>query len=170
MSTAVTTTDSATYKEILQRYKDEFFVEAGKDMATTREIAAWAIKTGRWEAPPDLLLQKCREDFADALRVEYFKDEHGRPVRANQVARVVKEGVQQFLWGDIRKIPRKHLVSAVQLKREQMVGECRQMDRDCEFWNARNPKDEPVQCVFDFRDDVEEGRYSGKFTPPANPR
>jgi hypothetical protein len=164
------TTDSLTYYEALQKYKYQYFAETKKTTATTRELAAWALASGRWEAPRDLLLEKCREDFAAALRDEEIKDDNGRPVRANQVARIVTNGVQQYLWGDIRNIPRKHLVSAVQVKREQMVGECRQIDRDCEFWNSRHPKDEPVQCHFDFRDDVEEGRYSGKFERPDQPR
>jgi hypothetical protein len=164
------TADTATYHEELQRYKNEYFSETGKTTATTRELAAWALATGRWTAPRDLLLSKCREDFAAALREEQIKNDHGQPVRVNQVARVVREGVQQYLWGDIRRISRKHMQSAVQVKREQMVGECRQIDRDCGFWNARHLDEKPVQCVFDFRDDVEEGKYSGKFVPPANPR
>jgi hypothetical protein len=117
-----------------------------------------------------LLIQKCREDFAAALREEQIKDGLGRPIRANQVARVVSEGKQTFLWGDIRKINREHMESSVQLKREQMVGECRQIDRDCAYWNSLHTDETPVQCYFDFTDDVEEGRYSGKFNPPNKPR
>jgi hypothetical protein len=164
------TTDTATYNETLQRYKNEYFAETGKSTATTRELAAWAIATDRWDPPRDLLLEKCREDFAAALREEQIKDDNNRPVRANQVARVVRDGVQQYLWGDIRKVNRKHMTSAVQVKREQMVGECRQVDRDCSFWSKLHSNEEPVTCVFDFTDDVEEGRHSGKFTPPPQPR
>lgn len=164
------TVDTATYNEELQRYKYEYFAETGKTTATTRELAAWAISSGRWTAPRDLLTQKCREDFAVALREEQIKNDQGKSVRVNQVARIVQEGTQQYLWGDIRKIPRKHMDSAVGVKREQIVGECRQIDRDCEFWNSLNPTEQPVQCVFDFRDDVEEGRHSGKFIPPSQPR
>lgn len=165
----MSTTASATYYETLQRYKDEFFDETGQLEATTRELAAWAIRTGRWEPPADLLIQKCREDFASALREEQIKDDSG-PIRANQVSRVVQDGKQMYLWGDIRRLPRKRMENAVQLKREQMVGECRQIDRDCAFWNKLNPSEEPVQCAFDFTDDVEEGRFSGKFAPPNQPR
>jgi hypothetical protein len=97
----MSTTCAATYNETLQRYAREYFAETGKATATTREIAAWAIATDRWEPPRDLLLQTCREDFATALRAEQIKDDYGRPVRANQVARIVRDGVQQYLWGDI---------------------------------------------------------------------
>jgi hypothetical protein len=166
----MSTSTAATYNETLQRYAKEYFSETGKSTATTREIAEWAIATDRWEPPRDLLLQKCREDFAEALRDEQIKGDDGRPVRANQVARVVRDGVQQYLWGDIRQIPRKHMNSSVQVKREQMVGECRQVDRDCTFWSSLHPDEEAVTCVFDFTDDVEEGRHSGKFVPPSQPR
>lgn len=162
--------NAASYNETLQAYVREYYKETGKTTVTTRELAAWAIRTGRWEPPSDLLIQKCREDFATALREEQIRDDRGRSIRANQVARIVQGGSQQYLWGDIRRINRKHMNSAIQVKREQMVGECRQVDRDCGFWNSLHPEEEPVQCCFDFTDDVEEGKYSGKFERPSNPR
>lgn len=161
---------AASYNETLQRYAREYRAETSKSTATTRELAYWAISTGRWDPPRDLLIQKCREDFAEALREEYIKNEHGKQVRANQVARVVRNGEQLWLWGDIRDIDRNHMQSAVRVKREQMVGECRQVDRDCQFWSSLHPDETPVQCVFNFTDDVEEGRHSGKFVPPDRPR
>lgn len=155
-----------TYNEALQRIAHEYFAETGKETATTSEIAAWAMETDRWEAQPDFLLKKCREDIAAALREEKIKDEHGKSVRLNQVNRVTQGGVQQYLWGDIRKIDRDHMKGSVAVRRDQMVGECRQVDRDCNFWNSLHPDKEAVTCEFDFREDVLEGRQSGKLNPP----
>lgn len=160
------TSIAETYNEALQRIAREYWAETGKETGTVSEIAAWAMGTDRWEAQPDFLLKKCREDFAAALRDEKIKDDNGLPVRLNQVTRVTEGGVQKYLWGDIRKIDREHMRGSVAVHREQMVGECKQVDRACTFWNTRHPDQEPVECEFDFREDVLEGRQSGKLNPP----
>lgn len=165
----MTVKSAASYYEVLQQYADEYFADTGKATATTREIAVWAIQTGRWEAPPDLLLKQCREDFSKALREQYIKDDQGRPVRAKHVARVKRGDRQLHLWADIRSAPRKHIEDSFQLRREQIVGECRQLSRAKEYWNGAHPDQKPIQLVFDFRDDVEEGEFSGEY-PPNKPR
>ena len=152
---------SATFYETLQKHKDEYFHETGKTLATTRELAVWAIKTERWEPPPDLIIRKCREDYARALREEYITDSSGQPVRVNQAARRVVDNRQGTFWGDIRTIPRKHMEAASAQRREQIVGECRQLDRDERYYNDNHPDEVPLQMYFDFRDDVHEGRFSG---------
>ena len=158
-----------TYYETLQGYADEYLAECGEGEATTREIAAWAIKTGRWEPPPDLILAKCKEDFAKALREQYNKDDTGRPVRAKHVARRRVGGTQQYFWADIRRTTRKHMQSAFAMRRQQIVGDCRQLDRDADYWNKVHPDDEPIQLTFDFADDIEEGKYLPEY-PPGQPR
>ena len=153
------------YLETLQGMADEFFSETGRDTATTKEIAVWAIRTERWEAPADIVLRKCREDFAKALREQYITDDRGRPVRAKHVARITREGQQLHLWADIRRAPRQHMLVAFQQRREQIVGDCRQLKRDADFYNAAHPGNEPIQLWFDFRDDIAEAEFSGDFTP-----
>lgn len=152
---------SATFNEVLQKHKDEYFAETGKALTTTRELAVWAIKTGRWEPPPDLVIRKCREDYARALREEYITDSSGQPVRVNQAARRKIGESQGTFWGDIRTIPRKHMETASAQRREQIVGECRQLDRDERYYNEHHSDESPLQTYFNFVDDVYEGRFSG---------
>ena len=158
-----------TYLEALQDYADEYLEEMDKTEATTEDLAAWAIQTERWEPPPDLVLKKCKDDFAKALREQYIKDSEGRPVRAKHVARRKSGGRQLYFWADIRRTSRKHMVSSFQLRREQIVGDCRQLDRDQNYWNTAHPNEKPIQLCFDFSDDVEEGRFATKY-PPKQPR
>ncbi|MHC4402325.1 MAG: hypothetical protein ACYTG0_21885 [Planctomycetota bacterium] len=158
-----------SYYEALQDYADEYLEETGKMEATTQEFAAWAIRTGRWEPPPNLILKKCKDDFARALREQYIKDAAGRPVRAKHVERRVEGGKQLHFWADIRRTSRKHMESSFQLRREQVVGDCRQLDRDRNYWNNAHPNEEPIQLTFDFTDDVEEGRFPTHY-PPKQPR
>ncbi len=160
---------STPHLEKMQRYADEYFEETEKETATTREIAVWAIRTGRWEPPPGLLLMRCREEFSKAMREQYIRDRHGRPVRAKHVARVKQGDRQLHLWADIRRMSRKTIVSSFNMRREQIVGECRQLDRDKDFWNELHSDEEPIQLIFDFIEDVEEGVFSGEY-PPRRPK
>ncbi len=154
---------SHSYNEILQHIADDYFAETGKGTATTKEIAVWAVHTRRWEAPPDLVLRKCREDIAKAMREQYILDEAGQPVRAKHVARITRGDQQLHLWADIRSAGESHMTAAFQQRREQIVGDCRQLKRDMDFYNGLHPERLPIQLWFDFRDDIEEGEFSTDY-------
>ncbi|TWU13163.1 hypothetical protein CA54_19890 [Symmachiella macrocystis] len=147
------------YHEKLQSYADEYIKETGNVAISTKDLAVWAIKTDRWEPPPDLVVRICREDFAKALREQSITDKHGHPVRANHVARITKAGKQLHLWSDIRRAPRRHMEIAFTQRREQIVGDCRQLKRDLDYYNDIHPGQKPIQKCFDFRDDVVEGDF-----------
>ncbi|TWT36633.1 hypothetical protein KOR34_15720 [Posidoniimonas corsicana] len=166
MSTTKHRAASRSYSEQLQELADRYFAEAGQETATAKEIAAWALSHGHWEPPADLVLRKCREDFADAMREQYIKDDDGKPVRAKHVARYTRGDVQQHLWADIQTAPRSFMERAFNQRREQIVGDCRQLDRDVEYYNCKHADELPIQMVFDFTDDVEEGKFSGDYRPP----
>ncbi len=151
-----------TYAERMQRDADEYFEE--HPLATTNELAVWAIRTGRWEAPPDLILKRCRQDFANALRAQHILDEDGQTIRAKHAARMPGPLRQQTFWGDIRKAPNQHLEIAFQQRREQIVGECRQLSRDIDYYNKTRKPERVYQLVFDFRDDIEEGNYPSSMS------
>ena len=163
------TISKTTYRESLQKHVDEYVEETGRILFTTAELGDWAIKTGRWEPPLDLALRQCRHDYSRAIREQYIKNEAGQPVRSKHSRRTKIGDRQQYLWGDIESAPREHIESSFNQRREQIVGECRQLDRDKEYWNDKNLGQLPIQLVFDFTDDVEEGRYPGEY-PPKKPR
>ena len=156
---------STSYVEQLQKLADLYFAETGQETATAKEIAQWALIAGHWSPPPDLVLRKCREDFANAMREQYVKNDDGKPVRAKHVARYSKGDVQQHFWADIHTAPRSFMERAFNQRREQIVGDCRQLDRDVEYYNGKHPTELPIQQEFDFRDDVEEGKFSGDYRP-----
>ena len=158
-----------SYYEALQEFADEYLTETGKSEATTHDFASWAIQTGRWEPPPDLILKRCKDDFAHALREQCIKNRPGPPVRAKHVARRVEGGEQRYFWADIRRTSRNHMENSFQLRRKQIVGDCRQLDIDRAYWNDNNPHEEPIQLSFDFTDDVEEGKFPTSY-PPKQPR
>ena len=165
MSTAHSLAKS--YFEQLQDFADDYFDETGQETATTKEIAEWAINTGRWLPPAGLVLQKCREDFSKALRAQHIATDDGTPVRAKHVARIVRHGEQTHLWADIRNAKREHMSRAFQQRREQIVGDCRQLKRDVDYFNTARPAERSIQVYFDFRDDVHEDTFSGHFEPTS---
>ena len=70
--------------------------------ATTRQIAAWAIRQSKWKPQPSALVNQCADQIGRAMREEHFIDAQGRTVRAKHVARVERGGEQIALWTDIR--------------------------------------------------------------------
>ena len=96
----------------------------------------------------------CAEQLARAMREEYIHDPQGRIVRAKHAARV--SGKQTVLWGDIRTASREHMVIALQQRRHQVVGDCRQLKADTDSYNENNNPGKPIQLILDFTEDVAE--------------
>lgn len=106
-------------------------------------------------------LDKLASDMSDALREEYATDGEGRRYRVNHAVRVNKGGVQYTFWAIMRDAPREHMQKAFVQRREQIVGDCVQLNTDVEAYNALHPAERPLQMLFDFRDDIEERRFFG---------
>ena len=144
----------ATKNEYLQQIVEEYR-EAGQPWpAMTSEIAAWAFKVGKWKPTREQLMKQAAEDFRTAMREEYIRDPLGRSVRAKHAALVLQNGKQLMLWDDIRTMNVSHMRGSVALKRKQIVGDCRQLQIDVNYFNeVRNPI-MPIQVSFDFTNDL----------------
>jgi len=142
------------YNEQLQRIVNKY-IESGEEWpATTHRIAAWAIKNSFWDAQTATKIDLCAEELARAMRDEYIRDPQGRTVRAKHAARV--SGTQTVLWADIRTAPRQHMIVAFQQRRQQIVGDCRQLKADADSYNENYNSGKPIQMVFDFTNDLAE--------------
>lgn len=140
--------------EQLQRIVSQY-IQAGEQWpATSHQIAAYAIKNKLWEAQGATVIDLCAGELARAMREEYIRDPQGRVVRAKHAARVA--GEQMVLWADIRTATREHMVIALQQRRHQIVGDCRQLKADADSYNENNNPGKPIQMVLDFTEDVAE--------------
>lgn len=122
--------------------------------ATTAEMANWAVRNG-WKPTPIEIERHLAEQLSQAMREEYLRDPQGRKVRAKHAAHI-EQGV---LWLDIRdKRPdtRGLLEIAFQNRRQQIVGDCRQLKVDIDSYNENWNNAEPIQYLFDFTDDLAE--------------
>ena len=48
-------------------------------------------------------------------------------------------------------------------RREQIVGDCVQLDTDVEAYNALHTEQRPIQMLFDFRDDCPSSEILGQM-------
>ena len=90
------------------------------------------------------------------MREEYITDAHGRRVRVKHPATVQRGGEQLVLWDDLRTASRDHMKLSFQQRRQQIVGDCRQLKTDVDSYNDRNLGDQPIQMIFDFTMDLAE--------------
>ena len=144
------------YYDQLRRIVKEY-IRAGMEWpASTRQIASWAIDKGLWKPQASAFVDQCAEVLARAMREEYIIDPQGRTVRVKHVARTKRGGAQLSLWADIRTAPREHMEIAFQQRRQQVVGDCRQLKADIDSFNENRSPLRPIQMSFDFTVDLEE--------------
>jgi len=140
--------------EQLQRIVKQYITAGEEWPATSHQMAKYAIANHLWEAQRATVVDICAEQLARAMREEYIRDPQGRVVRAKHAARVA--GEQTVLWDDIRTASRGHMVVALQQRRQQVVGDCRQLKLDTDSYNENNNPGKPIQMVFNFTDDLAE--------------
>lgn len=139
---------SEQLQAIVRKYQ-----EAGEPWpATTRQISAWGIRSDLWRPHRDSLVSQLAEQLSRAMREEYIVDAQGRTVRAKHAARME----QAVLWADIRTASRTHMEVALQQRRQQIVGDCRQLKTDVDSFNDNANAGKPIQMVFDFTEDLAE--------------
>jgi len=145
-----------TYAEQMQRVVTQYQEAGERWPATTYDMAAWAIRMRLWSPSPSAMIDECAEQLARAMREEYIEDVQGRTVRAKHAARREVNGVQMTMWADIRTAPRDHMELAFQQRRQQILGDCRQLKADADSYNENKNPGEAIQMVFDFTVDLEE--------------
>ena len=157
-----------TRNKDLQHIADKYRESGQPWPAATRDMAAWAIREGLWKPSHSDLLNQCTDQLARAMREEYITDPQGRLVRAKHAAKVWRNGELIGLWDDIRTADRQHMAVAFQQRRQQIVGDCRQLKTDVDSYNENQNRDgTPITLVLDFTQDVEELEASEKLPAVA---
>jgi len=150
----------ATYSKQLQKIVDAYLEDMQPWPASTHEIAAWAVRKRIWQPQPSSIIDQCANQLAKAMREEHIVDPQGRNVRAKHVAKTARDGEQVPLWADIRTASREHMSIAFQQRRQQIVGDCKQLKTDLDSFNENRNMHDPIQMIFDFTYDLEEAMAS----------
>jgi len=159
MPTQVAKSYNQSLMEIVSRYREA----DQKWPATKQEIAAWAIEQQLWEPEPELLLRRCANDIAVAMKNERHVDVQGRHLRTMVATRLPvtnEDGKtsQVTMWDDLRNGTSEHITLGLQQKYDQAGGDlcmiyvqqCSLNDNHDAFRNA------PIQFSFDFTEYVRE--------------
>jgi hypothetical protein len=145
-----------SYVKQMQSLAEEFYKTTGRIAASTKEMARWAISTGKWQRHEEAALQQCAEDFAQALRENYETDPQGRRVRTKHAAKVRRGGKYVTVWADWQLADRDFIETALKQRRNQIVGDCFQMKMDGDSYNENHNKGAEIVLPLDFEPDVDE--------------
>jgi len=146
-----------TFAEMMQALVKEYRQSGEPWPATRKVMARWMIRNGKWKGGEDAMLNICARDISRALREEFHTDPQGRRVRTKHAAQFPAPGTedgQQTFWGDIRTEPRPFMVRAFRGRRNQIVGDCIQLNTDVKSFNQNRSPKEPIPMLWDFTDDV----------------
>ncbi len=155
-----------TYSGQLLEIAQLYLAQGGTDPIDLNELAQFAINNGHWKRPRSQLLQLCKREFARAFREQYHADPQGRAVRTFHAVRTKNEpGQQTVFWADMRIAPHDHMAAAFQQRRNQIVGECRQLKTDVDSCNDNNTEGKLIQMVFDFTEDLAEMEQATTYRP-----
>lgn len=146
-----------TKQEHLRRIEKKYRLASGAaGPLDLKLVAAWALRQGMWKPHDRSLISQCARELAGALRNDYFTDSKGRRVRAKHPVKERHSGKTIGLWDDIRTASRRHMEVSFTQRREQIVGDCRQLKTDVDSYNDAHADNEPIQLVLDFTMDVAE--------------
>jgi hypothetical protein len=134
--------------------------------ATAVSIARWAIAQNLWGVHPSKMLRQCADQIAEAMRQEFITDPQGRRVRVKHAAPYKEQGHLFIKWDDMRTASHQHMEMAFAHRRQQIVGDCRQLKVDIDSYNEnfRPSTERLIQGVFDFRDDLEELEFADSLS------
>ena len=96
-------------------------------------------------------------DLSRAMRDEFYTDPQGRRVRTKHAAKCIEDALsddgeegpkkQKMLWADIRTDSEDHIIKALQQRRMQIVGDCKQLKTDADSFNDNPPSGKKIVAV-----------------------
>lgn len=123
--------------------------------ASAEQMAEWAVSNERYELTRGMAISQCKERLARVMRLEHVRDSKGRSVRKYYAARVRVNGQMEMRWDDWNA-ERPFMEIATANRRNQILGECKQLKSDVDSYNERRCPDRPIQVAFNFTVDLEE--------------
>lgn len=145
----------ATFNEQLVRIVEDYRAAGQPWPATAEQMAEWAVAQERFQITRGMAISQCKEKIARAMRLEHVIDKKGRSVRRYYAARLRENGQLSIKWDDLNAERPFMEVSAAN-RRNQILGECRQLKSDVDSYNERRCPDQPIQTDFNFNVDLEE--------------
>jgi hypothetical protein len=145
------------YKENMLHIWEQYHKEVSADPTDLRDVGAWARSKRLWAPRPIDVDTSFAREMADVLREQVRTDKDGRQYRAFIPAKTKgKDGLPLFKWADIDVAPRSHVEKGIQGERRSIANDCFALAMKVDHYNAMHPKEDPLQVVFNFEEDIEE--------------
>jgi hypothetical protein len=149
----------------LQRLVEEYRRAHGASSVNLREVAAWAIRAGKWEMRRTSAVNLLVRDLSQSMREQYFTDPQGRRVRKKHAQKLPKqmvEGklVQLVLWHDMTEAKRPEMQAAFQQRRQGIVMDCNQLSQDVDSYNDNYNDSVSIKLLFDMTEDLEDLKHA----------
>ena len=153
-----------SFHKKMQSVVHEYMRENKVDTVELEQVAEWAVRTGRYQRQPLNIVQQCKRELSQALRVEYYKDPQGREVRKMHPVRVNDlDGQQMVLWADIENAKPNHMRVSFQQRRQGILWDCRQHKTDVDSYNDNNRFRASLMFDYDFNPDLQELELPTKY-------
>ena len=156
----------ATLTEQYQAIAHEYMIEHGVEVLNMKDLADWAVRTGRFQRQPKSIEQLAREEISRALRAERHTDPQGRYVRTMHAAPIKIEGEQGTLWEwvDIRSAPPPRMRAAFSYKRQAILADVLRHKGDVDSYNDNNNFNTRLPLFdYDFNKDVAEAELPTEY-------
>ncbi len=148
-----------------QQIVHDYMQEHNVTEVNLEDVAAWAVRTGRYQRRQPSLEKLCQRELSQALRAETYIDPQGREVRVMHPVRY-EQGV---LWATIQDAPPNHMRISLQQRRQAILADCRRHKIDWESYNANNKFSAQLPLLdYNFNPDLEELDYPTVY-PDARP-
>jgi hypothetical protein len=145
----------ANLNEQLLRIVEDYRAAGQPWPATREQVAEWAVANEKYQLTRGMAVRQCAERIAKAMRLEHVKDPKGRSVRKYYSARILEDGQLKMKWDDW-DAERPFMEVSTANRRNQILGECRQLKSDVDSYNERRCPENPLQTDFNFNVDLEE--------------
>lgn len=145
----------SAYKRQMQAFRDEYR-DAHEGPFRHRDVARWAIETGRWKPHRDLAERQCTQDLSRACRDEVRRDPQGRIIRASVVVRLARdsEGPREMYWEKTELATDDFLQLYFMQMRDRIADDCWRLKNNVDSFNENRNPSMPVQMVFNFENDM----------------
>lgn len=146
-----------TENEKLQAIWHLYETEHGHKPSRMSDAVGWAITRNLLREPPPVSGQKVLERRMSRAVAQEYDTYRGRRYRVNHAVRTAGGGQQHTLWGIMGYVEPDYLLRAFGQRREQIVGECVQLNTDVAVCKDMYPEHaEQFELRLDFSDDVAE--------------
>ena len=158
-------TQTRKNNDLMLKIVDEYLSQGGTEPIDLDELARFAMSKGLWNRHTSKLIQMCKRDFSRAFREQYHRDPQGREVRTFHAVRTKSGDTQKTFWANIVTAPEEHMEVAFNQRRNQIVGECKQLNRDVSSFNDNNTNNAKYQLSLNFTEDIAELEQPIEYTP-----